>query len=72
MRLRNLASKLEIPTHVVDKELENYKDIYEAAYHVLMDWFKDRIDKKEAFEELCQALAQIRESSLITDVLIKQ
>ena len=73
MRLRSLASVLKIPTHVVETELENYRDnIYEAAYRVLLDWFKDRIDKKEAFKKLCQALTQIRESSLITDILIKQ
>ena len=73
MRLRSLAVKLHIPGHVVDSRLGSHKDdLYEATYQALMVWFDDQSDKEQAFEQLCQALTQISERSLITEVLIKQ
>ena len=58
--VRQLGIKgLRIRKHIVDKHLNNERDISEAAYKVLDEWCKDQLNSRVAHSTLCGTLRRV-------------
>ena len=70
-KLRKLAVVgLNMDTKTIDSALQNYRgDIIEAAYSVLQQWRDSQPNRTIAYEQICQALRDVKMDMLITETL---
>ena len=68
--LRTLAVKLGQDKSKVDTSLTNHQnDINEAAYDLLKQWRDSKHDATVAYQEICKALKDAKQTFLISKVL---
>ena len=68
--LRTLAVKLGQDKSKVDTSLTNHQnDINEAAYDLLKQWRDSKYDATVAYQEICKALKDAKQTFLISKVL---
>ena len=56
---------LQIKKHIVDKHLNNERDISEAAFRVLDEWCKNQLNSRVAHSRLCRVLRLVDMSAFI-------
>ena len=56
-KLRKLAMDgFGMKRYVVERHVENYKRINDAAYHLLSEWLNSKATRVVAYRDLCNAL----------------
>ena len=68
-KLRKLAmTGFGMKRHVVERHVENYRKINDAAYHLLSEWLNSKATRVVAYRELCAALTAAGLEELIQEL----